>query len=142
MMWTVPLKVFDIYRLSFLCADIFRPQGYDKVKTPWSSIFLWTFASIMVLIAIWTIAVVFANWFRKPKYSKKKLFRTLARRHRLSSKEVAILNQLAKKLPPSVPAAVLFIEPSYWKSVSDTQKESAHELANKIFGSAFQSQTY
>jgi hypothetical protein len=96
----------------------------------------------MVLIAIWTIAILFANWYKKPKYSKKKLFKTLARTHRLSAKEVAMMKQLAKKLPPSVPAAVLFIEPSYWKSVSAGQKEFANELANKIFGSAFQSQTY
>jgi hypothetical protein len=142
MMWTAPLKSFDIYCSSFLYADIFRLQGYDKVKTPWSSIILWTFASVMVLIAIWTIAILFANWYRKPKYSQEKLFKTLARTHRLSAKEVALMNQLAKKLPPSVPAAVLFIEPSYWKSFSTGQKEGASELASKIFGSAFHSQTY
>jgi len=141
-MWSIPMECQSIGRTSLLFADLFRIQGYDKVKTPWSTIFLLVFASVMILIAIWTVAVLFANWYKKPTYSTKKLFTTLVRKHRLSQKEVAIMNQLAKDLPPSVPAAVLFIEPSFWKSNSSGLKEDAKELANKIFGSAFQTNTY
>jgi hypothetical protein len=131
-----------IARTSFFCADLFRIQGYDRVKTPWSSILVWTFAAIMVLIAIWSIAVLFANWYKKPTYSAKKLFQALARKHRLSSQEVTIISQIAKKLPPSVPPAVLFIEPSYWESANTVPDGNAQQLASKIFGSAYQPQSY
>lgn len=141
-MWSTHVEYQNLGRTPFLFADLFRIQGYDKVQTPWYTIFLWIVASAMILIAIWTIAVLFANWYKKPTYSAKKLFKTLVRKHRLSRKEVAIMNQIAKDLPPSIPAAVLFIEPSFWKSNSSGLKDDVKELANKIFGSAFQANKY
>ena len=115
---------------------IYRIEGYDRLIIKW----WWAVPAIvalMSLLAFWRVLVLTILWLRKPTENPRKLFKTLARIHRLSSIERRLILVLVPKLPAGTPIAILFADPSTWawKKVEDTNSIAPLEkLYVKIFG--------
>ena len=117
------------------CA-IHRIEGYDRliIKWWWSVLAI---VALMSLLAFWRVVVLTILWLRKPTENPRKLFKTLARIHGLSSKERTLILSLLPKLPAGTPEAILFVDPSTWawNKVEDTNSiDLLEKLYAKIFG--------
>ena len=117
-------------------STIYRIEGYDRLVFKWWWAVL-AIVALMSLLAFWRVLVLTLLWLRKPTENPRKLFKTLARIHGLSTKEQKLILGLVPKLPVGTPKAILFADPSTWawKQVEDTNSIATLEkLYAKIFG--------
>jgi len=119
-----------------LLSAIHRIEGYDRLIVKWWWAVL-AIVALMSLLAFWRVLVLTILWLRKPTENPRKLFKALARIHRLSSAERTLILGLLPTLPAGTPEAILFVDPSTWawKKVEDPNSIVLLEkLYAKIFG--------
>ena len=121
---------------SVFWSTIHRIEGYDRliVKWWWGGLAI---IALMVLLACWRLTVQIVLLCQKPRSRPNSLFKQLIRLHRLSAKEKSLISGLVARLPTGVPAAILFVDPSFWarkKEEDPAIAELEEKLYTKIFG--------
>jgi hypothetical protein len=117
-------------------AAIQRIEGYDRLLFKWWWLTL-PVAALMIALAIWKGVYLLISWIRKPSDNPHKLFRRLAKLHRLTQEELQLLTLMSEKLPAEIPRPVLFVEPSIWtwnQAPIAEKVDLGEKLFEKIFG--------
>jgi hypothetical protein len=125
-----------VLELVHFVAAIQRIEGYDRVLFKWWYVAL-PIAALMIALAIWKATVILVAWVRKPSDCPNKLFRRLAKLHRLNREELELLTVLSETLPSDVPGSVLFVEPTSWAWNQEpiaNKVDLGEKLFAKIFG--------
>ncbi len=124
---------------AWFISAIYRIEGYDRLAIKWWWWAALAVVALMVLLACWRLVVITIMWLQKPTENPKRLYKTLARLHRLTATEKVLLSGLIRKLPTGTPDSILFADPSTWawQQVEDPNTIAPLEkLYAKIFGFA------
>lgn len=116
-------------------------QPHTDIGFPWELLMLGSVISIMVILGLWKLVTAIWTWAGSPSQDSQRLFRKLARLHRLNRDELLILRNLQTNRPAGSPPASLFVDPSSWMNITQepdqlvpAKQHAKRALFQKLFG--------